>query len=113
MIGTLLTIASLVGCASTEEPRTATTSSAVNTQVNSNSPLTDEEIADLVSKTSFSAEQLQEAASSLGYRCITVKKTGSRINKKVCSTKQQRDVREEAAKNYVRLLKRTSQQVTD
>ena len=105
IIGTLLTIASLVGCTSTEEPKKASTSQAVNTQVASGQPLTDEQIADLVSKTSFSAEQLREAAEKLGYRCTSQKATGSRIKKNVCTTKQYRDAKEEAAREYVKLIK--------
>ena len=99
----LLTIASLAACTSTTE--TAQVSGApakITNKINAGEKLTDKELNELAKKANFSSAQLKQAAKNLGYRCTFHSVTSSHIKKKVCSTQQQRDVRAEAAKTYLK-----------
>lgn len=73
--GLLLATATLVGCAS------------------SDSNLTDEELQ--------LAEQRKEALGKAGYRCDTVKVTGSNLPSKRCTTRKQREQEKDNAQSYV------------
>mgnify|MGYP005993276137 CR=1 FL=1 len=105
----LLTLAALGGCTSTDENNQENTA-ATNTQNTSTggNNLTDKELDELASKTNFTPAQLKAAAKSIGYKCSLTVTTGSRLKKKVCSTKQQRDVRAEAAKRLMRTMSKSS-----
>jgi bacterioferritin-associated ferredoxin len=67
---------------------------------------TDEEIKEVIQETEFTSKQLTKAVKGLGYRCSMVARTGTRVKKKVCTTKQQREVLAEAAKQYLRDVRR-------
>lgn len=103
MIAALITIASLAGCTSTATPEQAKAAPAeIKNKIKTGEQLTNEELNELAGKTDFTATQLKKAAKNLGYRCSYFAVTGSHIKQKICSTQQQRDVRAEAAKSYVR-----------
>jgi hypothetical protein len=99
----LLTIASLAACTSTTETsQVSGTPAGITNKIDSGEKLTDKDLNELAGKANFSAAQLKAAAKNLGYKCSFFAVTGSHIKKKVCTTQQQRDVRAEAAKAYVR-----------
>jgi hypothetical protein len=109
MIAALITIASLAGCASTATSDQANAAPAeIKNKINTGEKLTDKELDELAGKTNFTATQLKKAAKKLGYRCSYFVVTGSHIKQKICSTKQQRDVRAEAAKSYVQDISRSN-----
>ena len=99
----LITITALAGCtssATSEQAKGASTE--IKNKINTGEQLTNEELNELAGKTNFTATQLKKAAKNLGYKCTYFAVTGSHIKQKVCSTQQQRDVRAEAAKSYIR-----------
>ena len=49
-------------------------------------------LAELAKNYKFSEKELRAAAKKLGYRCSMEKTTGSRLKKKTCTTKEQRDI---------------------
>ena len=91
----------LVGCTSTAE-KSQTAAASVESHTNAEQKLTSKELEHLAKNTNFTPAELKAAAKKLGYKCSFFAVTGSRIKQKVCSTKQQRDVRAEAAKHYLR-----------
>ena len=102
-IAVLLTLTAMAGCNSTAEKKQENVAPAVsNIQANVDQRLTDKELDALAKNTNFTPAELKAAAKKLGYKCTFFATTGSRIKQKVCSTKQQRDVRAEAAKHYLR-----------
>ncbi len=82
----------LTGCNSTSNTDDSTHSQSQT--------LTDSELQALANKTKFTAAELKAAADKLGFRCSHKPKTGSRIKKKVCTSEQQRLVREEARREF-------------
>ena len=55
----------------------------------------------LTQSTDYSSEELQSAAKYLGYECVMVKATGSRIKKKECTTAEYRNELEQVSKKYL------------
>jgi hypothetical protein len=105
----LLMAATLIGCQSTnsdevlvKESNAKVSNSEGNKQTREDKQITDLEIAKLAKKTSFSPKELRIAARELGYRCVMVEKTGTHIKKRVCSTKEQRDIQDEAARQFLK-----------
>ena len=95
----------LFGCSSTNnENQKGTTVNATNghNELEFGTNVSKAEFEELAKNSEFTAEQLKAAANSLGYRCSLYKVTGSRIKKKLCSTRKQREVREEAAREILR-----------
>ena len=103
---TAVLLASLLfGCSSTNNDREQGTTVNVTNDQNKlefGTNISKTEFEELAKNSEFTAEQLQAAANSLGYRCSLYKVTGSRIKKKLCSTRKQREVREEAAREILR-----------
>lgn len=95
LLGVLVTVTSIAGCSSTNDVGV------------SGKQVTAVELDKMAKNTSFTAKQLREAAKDLGYRCDMVAKTGSHMKKKLCSTKQQRDVMEEAARQRIKDMEKT------
>jgi len=91
----VLVVISMAGCTSSAE-----------TEV-SGKQMTAAELDKMAKNTSFTAKQLRVAANDLGYRCDMVAKTGSHMKKKLCSTQQQRDVMEEAARQRIKDMEKT------
>ncbi|MGB2740240.1 MAG: hypothetical protein WBC60_06745 [Cognaticolwellia sp.] len=105
IITVFLTITALAGCTSTVDKNQESAASIKSeSKTNSAQKLTSKELDELARNTDFTPAELKAAAKKLGYKCSFSASTGSRIKKKVCSTQQQRDVRAEAAKRYMRDL---------
>ncbi len=103
IIAVLLTIVAVTGCTSTATPEQASAAPTnIKNKIKTGEELTAKELDELAGKTNFTATQLKKAAKNLGYRCSYYAVTGSHIKQKVCSTQEQRDVRAEAAKSYIR-----------
>lgn len=83
----------------------ASVSTDVTTETSEITLLTDEatlaELAKAAKFSEFTLEELKAAAKVLGFRCEMYKPTGSRIKKKVCTTKLQRDKQTELAKDFM------------
>ncbi len=102
--GTLLLVL-LSGCQSTSDNEVAQTTA--NEEVITKQ-LTDAELEKMAKNTSFTRKQLKAAAETLGYRCEMVARTGSHMKKKLCSTKQQRDIKAQASKQLLADMNRTA-----
>jgi len=95
ILGALVVVTSIAGCSST------------NNDESSGKQMTTTELDKIASNSSFTSKQLRDAAKELGYRCDLVAKTGSHMKKKLCSTQQQRDVMEAAARQRIRDMEKT------
>ena len=98
IIVSLFTAALLSGCKSTADVKSNDASLATNS---STTKVLDQDLETIAKNTNFSSSELSAAAKELGYKCVMVRTTGSRITKKVCGTAQQRKIREQAASNYM------------
>jgi uncharacterized protein YcfL len=99
---TLLATTLLFGCSSTDDKKTQDSQVRITQNKESGTNVSEKEFEELAKNSQFTTEQLRSAANSLGYKCTLYKVTGSRIKKKLCTTKQQREVREEAARELLR-----------
>jgi len=99
LVGTLIAAVSFSGCQSTEteQPKNEVTNNTAQVIKQEKG----EEAEAVVAKTNFTFKELQAAAKELGYRCVMHEVTGTRIKKKICSTKQQRKIRDEANRKFV------------
>lgn len=102
LTATVLLASFLFGCSSTNNDRDQGTTANDQNKLEFGTNISKTEFEELAKNSEFTAEQLQAAANSLGYRCSLYKVTGSRIKKKLCSTRKQREVREEAAREILR-----------
>lgn len=99
---TLLATTLLYGCSSTDDKKTQDSQVIITQNKESGTNVSEKEFEELAKNSQFTTKQLRSAANSLGYKCTLYKVTGSRIKKKLCTTKQQREVREEAARELLR-----------
>ena len=110
VIAGALLLVLLSGCQSTSEEETA--QATANEKV-ATKDLTDAELEKIAKNNNVSKAQMKSAAEKLGYSCKLVGKTGSHMKRKICSTKQQREIRAEATKQMLAEMKRKSTGVLD
>ena len=98
IIVTLCAIVLLSGCES--RPSIQSNDGASETKYTPEQ-VTSADLNILAQSTDYSSEELESAAKELGYECVMVKATGSRIKKKECTTAKYRNSLEQVTKKYL------------